>query len=140
MPHPGQNDHRTNITGELNLPESSPWWTNSDSVTESIYIYGGKIQFRSDLPSNMLRMKNKWYSNLCNLMYLPLARKYPKRKINLDLDPTSEIVTDIMKKNSGGWLLKSMVTHSSCGGRIGKRSKLKMNWNLWLMRTNEVDQ
>ena len=43
-------------------------------------------------------------------MSLTLVRKESKLQRNLDLNPTSKIITDIIKKNSGCHVLKSDLT------------------------------
>ena len=41
------------------------------------------------------------------------------------MDPTPWIITDIIKKNSGGGTFKSELTQGGSGGRLGKWSKFK---------------
>ena len=65
--------------------------------------------------------------------------KESKRKININPDQTSRIITVVINKKSGGWSFRSIVTEGGCGLSMGERSQIKTYWDFLLSFIIEED-
>ena len=69
-------------------------------------------------PSTKYQQRGEMISILW--MTITLGRERSKRKINLDLEPTSGIITDIIKKNYISHEFKYQITEDGSGRMLGE--------------------